>query len=106
MAKNDPTGKQHYDVTSTSSQKHGKGTEKQDRTGSSSSADFTPKTPSGFLGGLKGVLSDCASNKSDSRSIGTSGAGTTAKTQSSRPGLGGGNASKPTKNSGATSFGA
>jgi hypothetical protein len=106
MSKNDPTGKQHYDVTTTSSQKHGKGTEKQDQTGSSSSADFTPKTPSGFLGGLKGVLSDHSLNASDSRSFGTGGAGTSAKTQSSRPGVGGGNAGKPTKNSGATSFGA
>lgn len=86
MSKNDPTGKQHYDVTSTTSQKHGRGTEKQDKTGDSSSGDMTPQTPKNMLGGLRGVLADRPSNQSSEKSVGS---GANAKNQSSHPGVSG-----------------
>lgn len=87
MSKNDPTGKAHYDVTKTSSQKAAKSNLKHEMSEAAPSGDFAPKTPSGMLSGLRGVLADRASNKSDSRSVGASGPGSTAKTQSSRPGI-------------------
>lgn len=100
--KNDPCGKAHFDVTATTSQKHGKGTLQQDKTGDSSSGDLIPKTPSGMLGGLRGVLADRPSNQSNDKSVG---AGANAKNQSSRPGVSG-NAPHWSKNSDNVNFGA
>ena len=52
MSKNDPTGKQHYDVTSTTSQPHPKSTLKHEMSEAMPSGSYEPKTPSGILCGL------------------------------------------------------
>lgn len=88
MNKNDPTGKQHYDVTKTSSQKSAKGTLKHEMSEDMPSGDFSPKTPSGMLSGLRGVLADRASNMSNEKSVGSGSGPVKAKSQNA--GMGGG----------------
>ena len=85
MSKNDPTGKQHYDVTSTTSQPHPKSTLKHEMSEAMPGGSYEPKTPSGMLSGLKGVLADRPANQSNSKSVGQPGYGDL--TQSSRAGL-------------------
>jgi hypothetical protein len=75
MSKNDPTGKQHYDVTKTSSQPGAKSSLKHEMSEAMPSGSYAPQTPSGMLSGLRGVLSDHAANQSDSKSIGKGGYG-------------------------------
>ena len=82
MSKNDPTGKQHYDVTSTTSQPHPKSTLKHEMSEAMPGGSYEPKTPSGMLSGLKGVLADRPANQSNSKSIGQGGYG--KKVQSER----------------------
>jgi hypothetical protein len=85
MNKNDPTGKAHHDVTVTTSQPRAKSTLKHEMSEAMPSGDYTPKTPSGMLSGLKGVLADRPANQSNSKSVGQPGYGDL--TQSSRAGL-------------------
>jgi len=85
MSKNDPTGKQHYDVTKTSSKPGAKSSLKHEMSEAMPSGSYAPQTPSGMLSGLRGVLSDCAANRSDSKSIGKGGYGGAA--QSNRKGV-------------------
>ena len=85
MSKNDPTGKAHYDVTATKSQPHAKSNLKHEMSEAMPSGSYEPKTPSGMLSGLKGVLADRPANQSNSKSVGQPGYGDL--TQSSKPGL-------------------
>ena len=79
--------KPHYDVTKTDAQPSPKGTLKHEMSEDMPEGDVELKTPSGFLSGLRGVLSDRAANMSNSDYVGIKGPGSTAKTQSSRPGV-------------------
>jgi len=82
MSKNDPTGKAHYDVTATKSQPRAKSNLKHEMSEAMPSGDYAPKTPSGMLSGLRGVLAEHAANSSSSKSIGQGGYG--KKVQSER----------------------
>lgn len=91
MNKNDPTGKAHHDVTVTTSQPRAKSTLKHEMSEAMPGGSYEPKTPSGMLSGLRGVLADCAANKSDDKKVGQPGYGDL--TQSSKSGLNSGKAS-------------
>ena len=82
MNKNDPTGKAHHDVTVTTSQPRAKSTLKHEMSEAMPGGSYEPKTPSGMLSGLKGVLADRPANQSNSKSIGQGGYG--KKVQSER----------------------
>ena len=92
-SKNDPTGKIHYDVTATKSQPHAKSLLKHEMSEAMPSGNYEPKTPSGLLSGLKGVLADRAANKPDDKKVGQPGYGDL--TQSSKSGLNSDNISYP-----------
>lgn len=85
MSKNDPTGKVHHEVTATKSQPRSKSTLKHEMSEAMPGGSYEPKTPSGMLSGLRGVLADCAANKSDDKKVGQPGYGDL--TQSSKSGL-------------------
>jgi cobalamin biosynthesis protein CobT len=72
---NSPLGKANHTVTKTTSQPDPKGTLKHEMSEEMASGDYTPKTPSGMLSGLRGVLADHAANSSSSKSIGQGGYG-------------------------------
>ena len=100
MSKNDPTGKQHKDVTKNSSQPNVKGDLKDNERSAPRTGSFEVKTPSGIAGsGLKGI--NRPSNDSASKSVGSGGG---ASNQSSRASVAG-NAPAWTKNSGSKNFG-
>ncbi len=100
MSKNDPTGKQHKDVTKTSSQPNVKGDLKDNERSAPRTGSFEVKTPSGIAGsGLKGI--NRPSNDSASKSVGSGGG---ASNQSSKSGLGG-SAPRWSNDSGNKNFG-
>ena len=72
---NSPLGKANHTVTKTTSQPSSKSTLKHEMSEAMPSGSYAPQTPSGMLSGLSGVLSDCAANRSDSKSIGKGGYG-------------------------------
>jgi hypothetical protein len=86
-SKNDPTGASNRTVTETKNQPHPKSTLKHEMSEAMPGGSYEPKTPSGMLSGLKGVLADRPANQSNSKSVGQPGYGDL--TQSSKPGMGG-----------------
>ena len=84
-SKNDPTGASNRTVTETKNQPHPKSTLKREMSEAMPGGSYEPKTPSGMLSGLKGVLADRPANQSNSKSVGQPGYGDL--TQSSRAGL-------------------
>ena len=82
---NSPLGKANHTVTKTTSQPDPKGTLKHEMSEAMPGGSYEPKTPSGMLSGLKGVLADRPANQSNSKSVGQPGYGDL--TQSSRAGL-------------------
>jgi hypothetical protein len=81
-SKNDPTGASNRTVTETKNQPHPKSTLKHEMSEAMPGGSYEPKTPSGVLSGLKGVLADRPANQSNSKSIGQGGYG--KKVQSER----------------------